>query len=208
MTTRRRNLILPALLAGAVMLCGGCAATMTVHEMGVSRYNLNVVETESDAAGRVVLTANLVPYKMPVCWPGSEGKSGPPRAKRYIVGDPATVAASVRDVWEYKRPANQQSLEVRLAPPNQPGWHVIPFDAEARDAIPAMLPAEYRQVLDEPVPPPSRYKVGVMMSSENDPITRHVAWWHWPVQVLLLPAFVFDVVTLPIQLNEFGNRVR
>ncbi len=218
------NLIKPIghiVAASALLLyASGCACTQFVQNMGKTDAFLQRHDAYMDALGNVYVEAEL--KRFPLNRKSAKSSLG----TRYLIlnapGFQNAVEQRVAESRTYKR-RGQVRLEIHASnyqyPTNEveaqktAGWYVYPPNIVAvrhPDQLPEYLRAnEWTQFTHDPIHEFSipatvgdqSYLVDVEVSSHalNSPDDVHQAAWAYPFKILIVPAFVVDVVTLPIQ---------
>jgi hypothetical protein len=206
-TTRRVFLLLSLFL----FALQGCC-TMAVSNIGVESESVRRCERVSVGAdGSIAVLVNSVFHKE---FPLSEGYI---ENSRIVMGSHEVVRKSVTS--SSLRDKSTLLVPVNIVDKELDGWHMLPYLLNKNDTFLSYLPKSFQNNSTFYNSCAFNYSIDnkyedVYLShfffhkngNQSDKRT-NISIWHYPSQILLIPAFIFDVATAPIQLIILGHEV-
>lgn len=189
----------------------GCS-TMAVRNIGVESESVRRCERVSVGAdGSIAVLVNSVFHKE---GPLSEGYI---ENSRIVMGSHEVVRRSVTN--SSMRDKSTLLVHVDIVDKELDGWHMLPHMPDKNDAIINYLPkllqnnstsynsCAFKYSIDSKYEDIylnhfSFYENGIQSDKRTN-----IKFWYYPSQILLIPAFIFDVATAPIQLIILGHEV-
>lgn len=199
------------LLSFLLFALQGCC-TMAVKNIGVESESVQRCEKVSVGAdGSIAVVVNSVLHKEGPLSEGYINKS------RIITGSREVLRRSA--ISSSHRDKGTLLVHVDIVDKELDGWHMLPYLPDKNDTTPDHLPellqnnsttynsCAFEYIIDSKYEDVylshfSFYENGI----ESDKRT-NTKFWHYPAQILLIPALVFDVATAPIQLIILGHEV-
>lgn len=186
-------------------LAAGCAFTGFTKDIGVRRNSLTLDRVQVLPGSGVLIEARLVQTRS--CFNPISAPAGQ-EYRRYVLADSQAVAAALAtaDVVTLAGGNVRHVVSPRVSADGQDGWQMIPAHTRPVAAVEVDLPVPagqmpwYPRGNDIPVPSADGEK-RLFIHELRFPreLGEEVRWWHYPAQILLVPAAALDVVTFPFQ---------
>ena len=148
----------------------------------------------------------------------NDDKSSTPKYKRYVKSDQDMFE---KMLGEKSKIGVEDGVEIHelIIPVDNPysqGWELIPHNYKFKNVTKNLLPADFEQNYEECgkgsyfdyYADGKRIKIFIYRIYTPNTI-RKTKWWHYPAQILVIPAVAVDVATLPIQaamIFWYGNQ--
>jgi hypothetical protein len=139
-------------------------------------------------------------------------------SNRIILGSPTVIKRSISD--NSVRDKGTLLVNVDIVESDLDGWHMLPSLLEKHDTYINYLPKSLQNNFTSCNPCAFKYNIDNKYENiflkhfsfykngvHSDVIQRNNVW-HYPSQLLLIPAFAFDLVTAPIQLIIIGGMTK
>jgi hypothetical protein len=185
---------------------------MAVSNIGVESESVRRCERVSVGAdgSMAVLVTSVFHQEGPL----SEGYI---ENSRIVTGSPEVVRKSITS--SSLRDKSTLLVAVNIVDKELAGWHMLPQLLNKNDTFPGYLPESFQN--DATIYNSCAFNYSIDNKYEDvylSPFLFHengnqsdkrtnTSFWHYPSQLLLIPAVLFDVVTAPIQLIFLGREV-
>ena len=200
----------------SLLVFSGCAATTCVRNVGVTHYRLSGKSAGTLEDGSIVVEANL--FVSQITWIGI--KSLPQKEKpvrRFIIATPEVVRNSIWEAQQVSmRGYTRHWICSRVCPQPEMGWQLLPYSTVYSNATVECLPEKLRAVdsLQYELSSDFPYQLNdvsimINLAKFNMPkeLEKKVSSWNAPLQILCIPAFLFDFITFPIQAFMLMNEI-
>ncbi len=188
----------------------GCAFNYMVKNIGKATVQLNPQKVHIESNGTLLIEAMLskCPYNT----------NSKKIYKRFIVANQNVIEEAIKTAEESQKRHEDinhdyLNLYIPIESSDKRGAQLIPNHYKNINAEKSDLPKQFQEVkiintdLSD-LPEPFNYKINnetkyICISSfeirEGSPYAEEVKFWHYPAQILIVPAFAMDIIIFPIQ---------
>lgn len=199
------------LLSLFLIVLQGCC-TIAARNIGVESESVQRCEQVSVSAdGSIAALVTSVRHKE---GPLSDGYID---SRRIITGSHEVVRKSITN--SSLRNKSRLLVPVNIVDNGLDGWQMLPYLLDKNDSFLGYLPQSFQS--NSTAYNSCAFEYSINNNYEDlylSPFTFHengkphdkrtnISFWHYPSQLLVIPAFIFDVATAPIQLFMLGREV-